>query len=66
MYAFGARSGKLLWANPLGSYIYAAAAAWRKKIYTGTYDGKFFALDAATGDVKWSARCRRQSTARRR
>ena len=28
MYVFGAKSGKLLWARPLGTYIYGAAAVW--------------------------------------
>jgi outer membrane protein assembly factor BamB len=53
MYVFGAKSGKLLWARPLGSYIYGAAAVYRRKVFVGTYDGKFYALDAATGDVRW-------------
>ena len=53
MFAFGAKSGKTLWARPLGTYIYSAAAVWDQKVYTGTYDGKLFALDAATGDTKW-------------
>jgi outer membrane protein assembly factor BamB len=53
MYAYGARTGKLRWARPLGTYVYAAAAAWHRTIYTGTYDGKFYALSAATGDVRW-------------
>jgi outer membrane protein assembly factor BamB len=53
MYAFGAKTGNLLWARPLGSYIYGAAAVVHRKVYVGTYDGKFYALDAATGDVRW-------------
>ena len=53
MYVFGAKSGKLLWARPLGSYIYGAAAVYRRKVFVGTYDGKFYALDAATGDTRW-------------
>ena len=53
MYVWGARSGKLLWARPLGSYVYAAAAVWRRRVYIGTYDGSFYALSAATGDVIW-------------
>ena len=53
MYVFGARSGKLLWARPLGSYIYGAAAVYRRKVFVGTYDGRFYSLDAATGDVNW-------------
>jgi outer membrane protein assembly factor BamB len=50
---YGAKSGKLLWARPLGSYIYGAAAVYRRKVFVGTYDGKFYALNAATGDVVW-------------
>ena len=53
MYAYGQKSGRLLWARPLGSYIYSSAAVYDSKVYAGTYDGKFFALDAATGDVRW-------------
>ena len=53
MYSFGAKTGKLRWAKPLGSYIYGAAAAYKKRIFVGTYDGFMYALDAATGDVRW-------------
>jgi outer membrane protein assembly factor BamB len=53
MYAFGAKTGHLLWARPLGSYIYGAAAVYHRTVLVGTYDGKFYALDAATGDVRW-------------
>ena len=31
MYVFGAKSGKLLWARPLGSYIYGAAAVYKRQ-----------------------------------
>ena len=24
-----------------------------RKVFVGTYDGKFYSLDAATGDVRW-------------
>jgi outer membrane protein assembly factor BamB len=58
MYVFGARSGKLLWARPLGSYIYGAAAVYKRKVFVGTYDGKFYGLDAATGDVRWEINAR--------
>jgi outer membrane protein assembly factor BamB len=53
MYVFGAKSGKLLWARPLGTYIYGAAAVYNRRVFVGTYDGKFYALDAATGDTIW-------------
>ncbi len=53
LYAFGARTGHLLWARHAGTYVYSAAAVWRKKVYVGTYDGKMKAFDAATGDTIW-------------
>ena len=53
MYAYGAKTGNLLWAKPLGTYIYGSAAVYDKKVYVGSYDGKFYALDAATGDTVW-------------
>ena len=51
----GPKSGKLLWARPLGTYIYGAAAVWKRRVFVGTYDGKFYALDAATGDTRWQS-----------
>ncbi len=54
VYAYGAQSGRLLWAQRAGTYVYSAAAVWRKTVYVGSYDGKLYALDAATGDVKWT------------
>jgi outer membrane protein assembly factor BamB len=53
LYAFGASSGRLLWAQRAGTYIYTAAAVWRRRVYVGTYDGYFHAFDAATGDRIW-------------
>ena len=53
VYAFGARTGRLLWARRVGTYVYTAAAVWRRTVYVGTWDGYFVALDAATGDVRW-------------
>jgi outer membrane protein assembly factor BamB len=53
LYAFGASSGRLLWAQRAGTYIYTAAAVWRRRVYVGTYDGYFMAFDAATGDRIW-------------
>jgi outer membrane protein assembly factor BamB len=53
LYAFGAKSGRLLWARSAGTYIYTAAAAWHQMIYVGTWDGYFSAFDAGTGDLRW-------------
>jgi outer membrane protein assembly factor BamB len=55
VYAFGAGSGRMLWARRVGTYVYTAAAVWRRHVYVGTYDGRVYALDAATGDTRWSA-----------
>ena len=54
LYAFGAKTGNLLWARPAGTYVYTAAAVWNRRVYVGTYDGYFRAFDAATGDPAWS------------
>ena len=49
VYSFGAKSGRLLWARRAGTYVYSAAAVWRRTVYVGTWDGWVVALDAATG-----------------
>ena len=54
LYAFGAKSGKLLWAQNAGTYVYSSPAVWRNRVFVGTYDGRFRAFDAATGDPVWS------------
>jgi outer membrane protein assembly factor BamB len=56
VYAFGASSGHLLWARQVGTYVYTAAAVWRKTVFVGTWDGNFVALDARTGDPRWRLR----------
>ena len=53
VYAFGASSGHLLWAHQVGTYVYTAAAVWRKTVFVGTWDGNFVALDARTGEPRW-------------
>jgi outer membrane protein assembly factor BamB len=53
MYAFGAATGHLLWSAHAGSYVYTAAAVWRRTAYVGSYDGNVYAFDAATGDLRW-------------
>jgi outer membrane protein assembly factor BamB len=53
VYAFGQRSGRLLWARHAGSYVYTAAAIWRREVIVGTYDGKLIAYNAATGEEIW-------------
>lgn len=53
LYAFGAASGHLLWSRHAGSYVYTAAAVWRREVIIGTYDGYLVAYNAATGDELW-------------
>jgi outer membrane protein assembly factor BamB len=53
VYAFGASSGHLLWAREVGTYVYTAAAVWRRTVFVGTWDGTFIALDARTGEPRW-------------
>ena len=34
--------------------MYASPAVWNNIVFAGSYSNRFFAFDAATGDVKWS------------
>ena len=52
VYAF-ARQPAILWAHPTGGYVYASPAVWRKRVLVGSYDHRFYAFDAGTGDVLW-------------
>jgi len=47
-------SKKLKWRFPTGQMIYSSPAVVDGKLYIGSDDGKFYALDAATGKEKWS------------
>lgn len=53
VYAFGATTGHLLWTAHAGTYVYTAAAVWRRTVYVGSYDGNVYAFDAATGARRW-------------
>jgi outer membrane protein assembly factor BamB len=44
----------LIWARTLGTYVYTSPAVADERVFAGTYDGRFFALDAATGDIRWT------------
>jgi outer membrane protein assembly factor BamB len=33
--------------------VYSSAAVFDRTVYAGSYDGNFYAFDAATGDVRW-------------
>ena len=44
------------WSQSTGGYVYASPAVWRERILIGSYSGRFYCLDAATGDVRWEFR----------
>jgi len=63
--AYDAASGKLLWSydpevpRELGvkgccDVVNRGVAAWKGRIYVGTFDGRLVALDAKTGKPAWS------------
>ena len=41
------------WSQSTGGYVYGSPAVWNKRILVGSYSGRFYSLDAATGDVQW-------------
>ena len=48
----GERQAALVAGRPAATST-RSPAVWRKTVYVGSYSGRFYALDAATGDVKW-------------
>ena len=51
--AYGAATGHLLWAKHRRHVRLHRHLGVGGELYVGTYDGRFYALDAATGDVRW-------------
>src|SRR5262249_56183708 len=49
----GGGGGQVVGAGEAGSYVYTAAAVWRREGIIGTYDGKLIAYNVATGDELW-------------
>ncbi|MDM4769186.1 PQQ-dependent dehydrogenase, methanol/ethanol family [Solimonas sp. SE-A11] len=65
VYALDARSGKLLWkydpkvprewaGNGCCDVVNRGVAAWKGKVYVGSFDGRLIALDAKTGKPAWT------------
>lgn len=54
LYVFDQSTGRLSWKRHAGTYIYTAAAIWRREVIIGTYDGHLIAYDALTGAERWS------------
>ena len=53
-----ARDGKLAWRHRTGGFVYASPAVGQVRggkptVYIGSYDGRFYALDARTGNPRW-------------
>jgi outer membrane protein assembly factor BamB len=53
MYALDRSSGAVRWKRDMGSPIASSPAVATRRVFFGTRDGRFHALDAATGDVRW-------------
>jgi len=58
MYSFSARSGQLAWSKSLGGYVYSSPAVasvpgYAPTVYVGSYSGRFYALDAKSGSIRW-------------
>jgi outer membrane protein assembly factor BamB len=58
VYAFSQSSGRLLWDTPTSAYVYSSPAVANvpglgPTVYSGSYDGDFYALSANTGAVRW-------------
>ncbi len=37
-----------------GGYVYSSPAVWDERVYAGSYSGRLYSFDAATGAVDWS------------
>ena len=58
VYSFSSADGKLAWRHRTGGFVYASPAVGqvpggKPTVYIGSYDGRFYALDARTGDPRW-------------
>jgi len=41
------------WTKPIGQYIYSSPAVYNGVVYVGANDGRLYALDAYSGEIKW-------------
>ena len=55
------RAGTCSGRASVGTYVYTAPALWRRKVYVGTWDGNFIALDAARARSAGATKLRRRS-----
>jgi outer membrane protein assembly factor BamB len=54
VFAFDARTGAMSWSTPVGAWVHTSPALAGGVVYAGANDGRLHALDAATGQVRWS------------
>ena len=47
-------TGEVAWVRVLDDYVYASPAVADRLVYVGSYDHRLYALDAVTGEVRWS------------
>ena len=59
MYVFGAKTGRLLWARPLGTYIYGAAAVYKRKVFVGHLRRPVLRAECGHGRHRLADRSRR-------
>ncbi len=46
-------NGKLKWKYKTGNVVHSSPAYWDNKIYIGSFDNKFYALNSKTGEKIW-------------
>lgn len=51
-----AQSGRLKWSQPAGSFFQSRAATDGESFYLGGWDNTLYAVDAATGTLRWTLR----------
>ena len=53
LYAFRILDGQLVWQYTTGDYVNSSPAVYGNFVYVGSDDGYLYALNAATGALKW-------------
>jgi outer membrane protein assembly factor BamB len=53
MLSVDATNGKVIWSTPTTGWVYGTPALDQGVLYFGDLEGTFYALDAATGQIKW-------------
>jgi outer membrane protein assembly factor BamB len=54
LYSFVASNGHIAWTHTIDGWVYGSPATWNGLVFDTGYDGSFEAMDARTGNVKWS------------